>query len=146
VILYLDTSALVKRYLAESGSAMVNQWIADAAVVGTALISRAEMASALAKAARMGALTPDEALASLQAFRQEWSDFIQVQITQTVVARADSLAWDHNLRGYDAVQLAAALYWQESLHEPVTMATFDQRLWAAVKRVGLTAYPTFLPL
>ena len=53
MILYLDTSALVKRYVMESGSAEVNALMEQADTVGSALLTRVEMASALAKAVRM---------------------------------------------------------------------------------------------
>lgn len=48
MILYLDASALVKRYIAELGSAEVAMAITTADVVGTSIISRAETAAALA--------------------------------------------------------------------------------------------------
>jgi predicted nucleic acid-binding protein len=146
MILYLDASALVKRYVAEAGSAQVGQAIASADLVGTALISRAEVAAALAKAVRVGALKPKDALASLQAFRREWLDFVRMQITEGVISRADALAWEHHLRGYDAVQLAAASLWQETLGEMVTMATFDQPLWTAAEKIGLSTFPEDLPM
>jgi predicted nucleic acid-binding protein len=110
MILYLDASALVKRYVAEPGSAEVNAIIAQAEVVGTAVVSRAEGAAALARAVRTGALTQVDAMACLQAFRNEWPDLARVQITELVIARADTFAWDYGLRGYDAVHLAAATH------------------------------------
>ncbi len=145
MILYLDASALVKRYVAEPGSAEVSAAISRAKVTGTALVSRAEVAAALAKAVRVDALTREEALASLQVFRKEWPDLVRVQVTEMVVARAGTFAWDHGLRGYDAVHLAAASVWQDALGERVTLATFDRHLWNAAQTVGLEAYPADLP-
>ncbi len=145
MILYLDASALVKRYVAEVGSAQVGQAIASAELVGTALISRAEVAAALARAVRVGALAQKEAHTSLQSFRKEWLDLVRIQITEGVISRADALAWEHQLRGYDAVQLAAASFWQETIESTVTMATFDQTLWKATKQVGLATFPLDLP-
>lgn len=145
MILYLDTSALVKRYVIEAGSDEVNYATEHAATSGTVIISRAEVAAALAKAIRIGALKQQDALASLQKFRNEWSDLIRVQVTENLVARADALAWEHDLRGYDAVHLAAALVWQETLSEPVTLATFDEQLWQAAERAGLIPFPDKLP-
>jgi predicted nucleic acid-binding protein len=145
VILYLDTSAAVKRYVTEPGTALVHQAIEASSMVGTGLISRAEIAAALAKAARVGVLLPDEAEAALEAFRMEWPDFIRVQITEALVARADSLAWQHGLRGCDAVHLASALIWQEGIGEPVTLATFDRRLWESARQSGLFVFPDDLP-
>jgi predicted nucleic acid-binding protein len=61
--------------------------------------------------------------------------------TEALVERAEGLAWEHGLRGYDAVQLASALSWQESVGEEVLLATFDQQLWEAAKRAGLKPWP-----
>jgi len=145
MILYLDASALVKRYVAEAGSAEVGAAISQAALTGTALISRAEVAATFGKAVRVDALTQEEALAALQVFRNDWVDLVRIQVTGMVIARADLLAWDHGLRGYDAIQLASALAWQDALGEQVTMAAFDKHLWAVAELVGLAAYPADLP-
>lgn len=145
MILYLDASALVKRYVAEMGSLEMSKAIAEAEIIGTVLISQAEVGAALAKAARAGRLTHEGALTSLQVFRQEWRDLVRVQVTEMLVARADLLAWDHGLRGYNAVQLAAAILWQDAIGEVVTMATFDQQLWSAAGQMGLEPYPIDLP-
>jgi len=53
MILYLDTSALLKRYVAEPGSKDVISLIDLADAVGSSLLTRVEMASALTKAVRM---------------------------------------------------------------------------------------------
>jgi uncharacterized protein len=53
MILYLDTSALVKRYLVEEGTADVVYWIGQARPASTGLITRAEMGAAITKAVRM---------------------------------------------------------------------------------------------
>jgi predicted nucleic acid-binding protein len=145
MILYLDASALVKRYVAELGSAEVSAAISRAQVTGTSLLSRAEVEAALARAVRVHALTQEEALASLQVFRNEWPDLMRVQVTEMVVARAGAFAWDHGLRGYDAVHLAAASGWQDALGERVTLATLNKDLWTVAESVGLEAYPADLP-
>jgi len=140
MIVYLDASALVKRYIAEAGSAEVGGLIAGADVVGTAVITRAEVAAALAKAARLGTLRRDEAEAALQVFRAEWPHLVRLQLTEVIAAQADALAWAHDLRGYDAVHLATARFWQDWLGEPLTLATFDRQLWHAAGPAGLTAW------
>ncbi len=145
MILYLDASALVKRYVAEPGSSEVGEAIARADLVGTALVSRAEVAAALSRAVRVAALTQEEAAACLQLLREEWPGLMRVQVTELVVARADTLAWEHGLRGYDAVHLAAGSIWQDALGEQVTFSTFDRQLWEAARRVGLALHPADLP-
>jgi predicted nucleic acid-binding protein len=145
MILYLDSSALVKRFVVEAGSADVGQVVAAASVVGTAVISRAEVAAALARAVRTRTLQPGVASRSLQTFREHWANLVRLPLTEAVVARADALAWEQGLRGSEAVHLAAALTWQEALGQPLTLATFDRQLRAAAGRVGLAVYPDDLP-
>jgi predicted nucleic acid-binding protein len=145
MILYLDASALVKRYVTEPGSADVSEAMSRADVVGTALISRAEVVAALGKAVRLAALTQEEALASIRVFRSEWLSLVRVQITEIVITHADTFAWEHGLRGYDAVHLAAAFWWQHATSEQVTLSTFDRQLWIAASEVGLALHPADLP-
>ncbi len=145
MILYFDSSALVKRYIVEIGSQKVAQAIALADITGTVVIARAEVATAFAKAVRMAVLTRDEAHACLEQFRRDWPHLVRTRVTEATAARADQLAWHYQLRGYDAVHLAAALLWQDALGEMVTMATFDLKLWQVAAQAGLLVYPTDLP-
>jgi predicted nucleic acid-binding protein len=145
MILYLDASALVKRYVSESGSAEVIHRIGEAAAVGTATICRVEIAAALAKAARLGFLSRESARSAHEAFRKDWLDYIRLPVNEPVLDHAIDLAWSQGLRGYDAVQLATAVYWQGALETPVSFATFDRDLWTASGRVGLAVFPEDLP-
>lgn len=144
-VLYLDASALVKRYIAEPGTSEVAAAIAEADAVGTSLITRAEVAAALSEAVRVQTLPKQAATSALQVFRSEWPNLVRVQATEMVIARADTLAWQLGLRGYDAVHLASALLWQESLNRSVAMAVFDLDLWQAAEERGLIPFPHDLP-
>jgi predicted nucleic acid-binding protein len=144
MIAYLDSSALVKLYTRESGSEETLAFVGRADVRGTGLIARAEVAATFGKAVRLKALTRDEARAALEVFRRQWPDLFHVDVNETVVMQADSLAWTYGLRGYDAVHLASALLWQQSISSPVTLATFDRQLWDAARLVGLEAWPEAL--
>lgn len=145
MILYLDTSALVKRYIAEQGTDLVAQAIAAATSAGTSIICRAEMAAALAKAVRMKVVPADDAAAALRLFRNEWPRLVRVQASEALMAQADTLAWELGLRGYDAVHLASALMWRDAMDEDVTFAAFDRRLWEAAGQRGLLRFPADLP-
>ena len=141
MIVYLDASALVKRYVTEPGSAAVNTLLAESAALGTSLITRAEVAAALGKAARTKVVSEADAAAALRAFAGDWVDLARLRLNEATVTRAASLAWDHGLRGYDAVHLATALLWRELMDAPVTLATFDRQLWDAASRLGFAAWP-----
>ena len=141
MIAYLDASALVKRYVAERGSAETIELTAAAEVVAASLVSRAEVAAALAKAVRSGLVSDDAARKAQRTFAREWSDLARIPLTEALVARAETLAWEYALRCDDAVQLASALTWQESVGTDIVVATFDTQLWKAAERAGMKAWP-----
>jgi predicted nucleic acid-binding protein len=144
VIVYLDASALVKRYLAEEGSPEVNRLIAESAVIATSLLSRAEVAAAIARSVRVGAIPRPAGEKALQALGTQWPDLMALPVTALLVARASELAWAYGLRGYDAIHLSSALLWQEDLGEPVVVATFDRELEGAAVQAGMRAWPAKL--
>jgi uncharacterized protein len=141
MIVYLDTSALVKRYVQEAHSDAVNALIGQADLVGSVVLARVEMASVLAKAVRQKWIEPVGAEQAWKDFRAQWPAFVGLAVSPALLNRAERLAWEAGLRGYDAIHLAAALIWQETLEVPVVLATFDQDLWTAAPKAGLTAWP-----
>ena len=144
MIVYADASLLVKRYLIEAGSEQVIALLTPQTTVGTALISRAEVSAALARAVRVNIITRADAEKSLAEFRSHWPYMLRLRLNEAVATRADELAWEHNLRGYDAVHLAAALIWQSGLDEPLFLGTYDRQLWQAGQNTGLGVWPATL--
>ena len=145
MIAYFDASALVKRHVDERGSRAAIEFAARAEVVATSFISRAEVAATLAKAVRAKLLEAADARAAQRAFAIEWPDIARIPVTEALVSRAETLAWEYGLRGYDAVQLASAVLFQESLGAAVRLATFDKQLWDAARRAGFEPWPEKLP-
>ncbi len=137
MILYLDTSALIKRYLAEAHSMSVRQAIAHA---GTAAVCRIAWAEAMAAFTRRQREVSVDAAALERAraqLRADWSGYHIVEVTQTLVELAGELADTFALRAYDSVQLAAAKMLQDASGAPITFACFDTRLQKAAKVLGM---------
>ena len=141
MILYLDSSALVKRYIAERGSHDVGQWIQEAEAIGVSILARVEVTAAITRATRMNVLSAGESQRAIDVFRSEWENIQRLPVGEQTVIRADYLACAHGLRGYDAVHMACALLWQEILGLPITFATYDSQLWQAANVAGLKALP-----
>jgi len=139
--LYLDTSALIKRYVNETGSTDVREWIRSADDKAITLITRAEMSAGINRLLRMKLLSQKDFGDALEEFRSDWVDYHRLPISETLVARADALACEHVLRGYDAIHLAAALTWQELLGLPVTLVTYDRELAEAARASGMAVLP-----
>ena len=141
LITYLDTSALLKKYIQETGSESLRKWWVRVDVIGSALITRVEMAAALAKSERMGWIDAETAKRAWENFLVDWNKITVTPITDSIITRASSLAWDFGLRGYDATHLASALVWGETLNEKIILGTFDRQLWQAAKLSGLKVWP-----
>lgn len=111
-ILFLDSSAVVKRYVAEAGSRWIISLAAPAAgnAVHISVITGAEVVAALARRQNGGSFTPEELEPAIAEFIDDWAVFYElVRADREVVNLAMILARRHGLRGYDAVQLASAL-------------------------------------
>jgi predicted nucleic acid-binding protein len=136
----MDTSAFVKRHVREIRSVDVLAWMRRSEMIGMSIITRAEVAATFARISRTSIGRP-AAERLLMEFRLDWPRYIRLRVNERTVARADALAWQFVLRGYDAIHLASAVMWQEVLGKPVTLATYDRQLWAAAAQVGLQVRP-----
>jgi predicted nucleic acid-binding protein len=109
---FCDSSAIVKRYVNEAGSNFVDG-LADlksSNVILLARITRVEVVSAIARRLKNRSVTTADAQNAVAAFQHDLTNnYFTVEITPVLLSVAMSLATKHALRGYDAVQLAAAL-------------------------------------
>ncbi len=140
MILYADTSALIKRYIREPGSEQVVETFDRFAMIGTSALTQAEMASAMAKAARLGWVSEPEITLAWQDFLSHWASYARVPASTMVVERAAAIAWRHGLRAYDAIQLASALGWKEMTGDEVLFACYDHNLLKAARQEGLQVW------
>jgi predicted nucleic acid-binding protein len=135
--LYLDTSALVKLYVAEAGSSEVRRLVAEAGVVCTSVVGLPEARAALARRAREGSLGPAGHERALRALAADQERLFLLEVTLELAVAAGDLAERRALRGLDALHLASALLIQERIGEPLTFLCFDDRLRSAAREEGL---------
>ncbi len=142
---FFDSSAIVKRYLSETGTAWV-EGITNLKTGNNTFLARitcVETVSAVARRARGGSITQADAQKALSLFRHDFSNnYYKIEITATLLNDAMQLAEKHFLRGYDAVQLAAALELRVELQATgatnLTFVSADDALNLAASVEGLT--------
>lgn len=109
---FFDTSAIVKRYGKEAGSDFV-EGLAESEsgnVIILAGITHVEVAATIARRLKGGNVTDTAAADALAAFKLDLNNrYITIDIRPDMLTAAMKIATKHALRGYDAVQLAAAL-------------------------------------
>lgn len=130
---YFDASALAKRYVREKGSLRVRRLLSSG-VPATSRYSAVEIASALARRAREGAIAEADRERALAALREDLTAMLIIELTPEIMTRAQVLLQRHPLRAGDAIQLASCLELQSELEKPITLVVFDDRLAAAARK------------
>jgi len=139
---FLDSSGLVKRYVAEAGSGWVQNLCTPGNTIYISRITGAEVIAAIFRRLRMDDLRPEDAQAVAWRFKDDFRRTYRViKVTAGVVERAMDLAEALALRGYDAVQLATALELHQLRQEvslsPLAFVSADGDLNEAAKAEGL---------
>jgi predicted nucleic acid-binding protein len=129
VTLYLDTSSLVKLYVAEPGSDVVRRLVTQATIVATSRIAYPETRAALARRRRERALTAAAFTRARRAFEDDWPRYLAVEVSASICRIAGDLAERYRLRAYDAVHLASyvEIARRAGVGE-VQFSSFDERL------------------
>ncbi len=128
---YLDTSALVKRFVEEAGSERIDALVARGEPVATARVTAAEAHAAFARRWRERSISERDFLRLRRDFDRDWPAWLRLDVTEAVIRRVRDLVRRHPLRGYDAVHLSAALELASEIPVPVVFITADARLRAA---------------
>jgi uncharacterized protein len=133
---YFDASALVKRYVREPGSVTVRRLLALGGAA-TSRLTEVEVASALARRVREGAVSALERDRAVAALTVDVAAMLVVEVTPDLAVQARTLLERHPLRASDALQLASCLYVQEQIGDRVPLVAFDDRLIEAARREGV---------
>lgn len=138
MIVYLDTSSLVKLYIEEAGAAEVRALAADARVVATSDVAYPEMRAALARRHRDRSLSPAHYRAAKRGLDADWDSYLAVTVTSALCREAGRLAERHRLRGLDSLHLASFVEILRTADDSVVeFSSFDaalNRAAAAVRR------------
>lgn len=132
MIIYVDTSTLLKRLLIEDGSDEADVIWDAADVLASAVLVIVEARAALAAARRGGRLTATELVAAKAELVELFEEVTLIEITDALITEAAELAEAEGLRGYDAVHLAAALSIEANV-----LTSADAALCDAAERRGL---------
>jgi predicted nucleic acid-binding protein len=143
LILWVDTSVLVKLYIAEPGSERMREAAAQGGPVAASHLAFAEIHATFARRRREGLLSVSEHEQLRRRFAEDWQEITQVPIGVEILALVPGLCERHPLRGADALHLASALLLhQEGLE--ITFACSDRHLLEAADAEGLATFDPVL--
>lgn len=134
VAVFFDTSALLKRYVLESGSRYVAQFFAASPQPAVAFVSALTYVEVIAAFSRR---LPQLSATVYATFVTDYQQGMQkVPIDSAILERSAALARTYRLRAADAVQLASALRVADNAPD-VLLMTADAEMIAAAQAMGL---------
>jgi predicted nucleic acid-binding protein len=128
-LLFVDTSALLRRYVRDRHRGTVQDAMSEASVWCASALARTETQVALHRAA----VTPGQQVNLWRTLRDDWEAFWVVPLDDRCLARSVEIAATYGVRTVDAVHLAAA----DRLPRPVRYLTFDRHQVPAAVALGL---------
>jgi len=140
---YFDSSALVKRYLSEMGSFWVQKRCYDVnRIIVTSEISRVEVAAAFSAKLRGQFITQAEYQQVRTQLNQDCQQqYFLIPVDIQCIDKAVELTARQKLRGYDAVHIASAFYYNQILLQnnlsPLIFVTADTEQLQAAQAEGL---------
>ena len=141
MILYLDTSALVKKYFKEAGSSEVIFHWKKATAIATSSIAYAEAMASFYGKKREANIRRDIFQALIESFQQDWKSLICIQVNDDLNDMIDKVLSRHPLRGFDSIHLASALILHDAAPQELLFACFDKTLVQAAVAEGLSPLP-----
>lgn len=105
MMLYLDTSSLVKLYVNEAYSETVRTWVDEAETVATCRTAFPEALSAMTRRLHAGDIGKKDYEQLVKTFEQDWPHCVSLDFDEH---EAGLLVKKHGIRGFDAIHLASA--------------------------------------
>ncbi len=137
MILYLDTSSLVKLYVEEIGSNEVKKLVKAAQIVSTSRIAYVEARAGFARKLREGELDRTGWEQIVKDLEIDWKRYFIMEVSETLTKLAVVLADKYPLRGFDAIHLASGLLLKRKTKLDVRFSCFDKKLKEAAQSEGL---------
>ena len=137
MIVYLDTSSLVKLYVEEAGSAIVRDVTQKASVIATSKIAYAEARAAFARKQRDDGFSITALKKIVEDLNRDWESYFIIEVTAGIISSAGDIAEKYLLRGFDSIHLASAVSLKGKIRGEVYFSSADAKLNRAAGKEGI---------
>jgi predicted nucleic acid-binding protein len=150
-MLYLDSSALVKRYVMEAGSKAVTSRFESGEKIYTSVLTYAEVHAAIGRKYREKELSATEREKLIDDFMSDWLFSLSIlELTANTMSALPSLCQLYSLKASDAIHLSAAFSLKDAIRlrvsgfeddgDVVEFGVFDRRLGEAALTCGFRVF------
>lgn len=137
MILFCDTSALMKLFIQEQHSDIMYNVAQSSTLIIVSQVTWVEMCAALALKQRTRQIDAPQATQALNELRIEWVRFNELAVDQSLIRAAAGLALNFGLRAYDSIQLASAQRAHSQTGNTLAFACYDKQLNTAAVALGI---------
>lgn len=141
MLLYLDTSSLVKLYVEEEDSAEIEALVKASEFAATSIIAYAEARAAFARRFREKAFSRPAHNPIKKSLDEDWTRYFILNLTGEIIRLAGDFAEKHALRGFDSIHLASASFFRQNISASVIFSCSDAKLLAAAVQEGFHSEP-----
>jgi uncharacterized protein len=132
-MIFLDSSALVKRYIEEEGSDKVNALLEEGLIAAASRLAYPEILAAITRRHKAGHLETPVFERIRKAFKADWASFTVIEMRSEVFRFVDTVIDRHALKGAAGIHLSTALWLKETMKEDVVFMASDVELLKAAK-------------
>ena len=132
-MIYLDSSALVKRYTEEAGTDFVKSILATSGLITTSKLTYPEILSALMRKVRSGEIEKKTFHGIFDKFDKDWDHILVLDFHNDLLPIVKTLIEKHPLKAADAIHLSSALWLKLSSKAEVTFVASDSNLLKAAE-------------
>jgi predicted nucleic acid-binding protein len=136
-MIYLDSSALVKRYVEEDGSDKVQLLISETDIVFVCRLAYPETLSAITRRQRIGDISDRSFKRVKEQFKSDWEGMTIVEIRNETLQFVDVIIDRYALKGADSVHLSSALWLKRIMKSDIAFVASDVALLVAAQKEKL---------
>lgn len=137
MICYVDSSALVKYYIEEEGTADVKKAFLSAREIVVSMIGFSEVVSTIYRKYREDDLSLKSKDHLMVQFKKDWTGFYLINVSAQVIRLSGDLIHKYPLRGFDSVHIASAIVASKKLEANISFLSFDQQQCKAAQKESL---------
>jgi len=137
MIVYFDTSSLVKLYVDETDSDKIKDIAYKATVISTSKIAYVEARAAFARKQKEGGFPLTILRRITEDLNKDWESYFVIEITNALIRSAADIAEKYLLRGFDSIHLASVIALKNKIESDVFFSCSDSKLNRAARKEGI---------